>query len=90
MVEEVKQRLAGEPITGLTCRDFEKRFGIKAVVVGKLIQQGHISTVREINPTNRCPVMTIPVEEAELFCQTYVTLAEVANEKGYCTKKNCT
>ena len=78
MVDEVKRRLAGKPISGLTCQSFEKKHHVKAGTVGKLIKLGQLMTQTELNPVNRNPVVTIPVDEANRFCETFVSLNTLA------------
>jgi hypothetical protein len=50
--------------------------------VRALIDGGHLKTMKVINPVNRCPIVVVPVEEAERFAREYVSLFALAKQQG--------
>ena len=86
-VDEIKAKTRGEALDGLTARQIEKDMRVATRVVVALIERGVLPTVTTINPINRCPVKITPRTDYEAFRAKYVTLFQLAAERGVHFKK---
>jgi hypothetical protein len=82
-VDEVKTETRNlPPLDGLTARQAEKTLHYASPVVRALIDHNILATEDRVNPVNRCPVKIIKIEEIDRFRATYVSLVELAAERG--------
>jgi hypothetical protein len=81
-IDEVKSKTRLTPLDGLTARQVEKALKTSTAAVRALIDNGILKTERRVNPINRCPVDIVPTADFEKFRATYVSLFELAKERG--------
>jgi hypothetical protein len=80
--EELRRKtmLAGHG--GISLREVERSLKASTYVVKALIEHGHLPARTAINPVNRCPQMIVMPEGLARFQQTYVSLTNLAKERG--------
>jgi hypothetical protein len=79
---EIKAKTHGEPLTDPTPHHVQKALKTTHAVVKALIEHEKLITEQQIHPINRCPVTVVPAAEFERFKKTYVSLTELAEERG--------
>ncbi|WP_457093361.1 TniQ family protein [Microvirga sp. P5_D2] len=80
--DEVKPFVQGQAEGSLSLREVEQRLGTTTRVVKALIEHGHLPSMIEINPVNRCPRQVVKQDDLDTFMGTYVTLHVAAKEAG--------
>lgn len=81
-VSEIKAHVHRPAYEGVTARAAEKILQTSTAVLTGLIREGFLPRRTEINPINRCPVDIIGHADLETFRETYVSLSQLAVEKG--------
>lgn len=80
--QEVRAFVTGEDHGGVTLRQMEKELRTTTRVVTGLIENGLIVAERVPNPVNKCPQTIVRPGELERFRSSYVSLQELARERG--------
>jgi hypothetical protein len=81
-VEEVRALVRGADLDGVTGQALADRLHVADKVAHNLIAGGHLPTVTEINPVNRCPSVIVPTAEIERFEREFTSLFALAEQKG--------
>jgi hypothetical protein len=66
----------------LSLRDVEHRLRVSTRVVKALVELGALPASVEINPVSNLPSRVVQPEEMDKFMETYVSLMELARERG--------
>lgn len=67
---------------GLSLREVEHGLKASTDVVKALIEHGHLPARTAVNPVNRCPQTIVMPEDLAAFKETYVSLMNLAKERG--------
>jgi TniQ len=87
MVAEVKQLVRGARLDGLTTIEIEDAMKTSFAVVKALIANGHFPVRQVINPVTRHAIKLVARADVEAFRAEYVSLAELAVERGLHLRK---
>lgn len=80
-LETLKALTRGEPLPGLTKRDFVQRFSLSDRVANALIENGTVPTTPARHPVHRAVINVIPGEAVDTFARDYVSLHNLAAER---------
>jgi hypothetical protein len=81
-VEEIRSHVRGSEPAGVTRRPASKILRTNDTVVDALIKAGKLKTFIGRDPVNRCPQILISFADLERFSQHYVSLFQLADERG--------
>lgn len=82
-LDEIKRAVRGAPIVdGFTARQLEHELKTTTRVITMLLAHGAFQPVTMTNPVNRCPVQIIPRGQVDAFNAEYVSLTNLAKERG--------
>lgn len=81
-LKEVKPLVRREDHGGLKLRDVERKLRVSTPVLTALIDGGYLPTSTVPNPVNRCPQRVVMAEDLTSFQQTYVSLTDIATDRG--------
>jgi len=81
-LDEIKRKTRLPELDGLTTEQVCDSMNTTNRVVVALIEHGILQTERRIHPIKRCPIDIVTTTEFERFQATYVTLFELAKERG--------
>ena len=80
-LEALKRLTRGEPLPGMTKRQFVQRFSLSDRVVNALIENGTVPTTPARHPIHRAVIHVILGEAVDNFARDYVTLHNLAAEQ---------
>jgi len=86
-VDEVRALIRLPDHGGLSLREVERRIQTSTMAVKALIREGHLPAQEAINPTNRCPQTIVMPADLEEFRATFVSLSELAKERGLASRR---
>jgi len=81
-LEALKKLTRGEPLPGFTKREFIQLLSLSDRVANALIENGIVPTIPARHPVHRGTIDVVPTEAVEAFAQTFVTLHNLAAERG--------
>lgn len=79
---ELREKTMLEDHGGLSLREVERQLRATTNVVKALIEHGHLSARTAVNPINRCPQTVVMPDDLARFQQAYVSLMNLAKERG--------
>lgn len=85
-VDEVRSCVRLDDHGGISLRQVEKRLQTGTNAVKALIRDGHLPAREAVNPTNRCPQTIVTPGDLADFQATFVSLTEVAKERGVASR----
>lgn len=80
--DELREKTMLEDHGGLSLREVERQLGATTNVVKALIEHGHLPARTAVNPINRCPQTIVMPEDLARFQRSYVSLMNLAKERG--------
>lgn len=80
--EELRSKTMLPDHGGLSLRETERRLGTKTQVLVALLELGAIKSSTATNPINRCPQTIVRPEDLESFNTKFVSLSNLARERG--------
>jgi hypothetical protein len=81
-INEIKLRVRGAEPGGLSLRKVASLLETHDRAVRALINNGHLDSFMAINPVNRCPQTVVKPEEVARFQKTYISLYQLARDRG--------
>ncbi|WP_146221765.1 hypothetical protein [Methylobacterium sp. B4] len=81
-VTEVREHVRGRELTGLTFLDAQFVLRRSYPVVKALVEQGMLRTHMSVHPETRAPIRVIDRDDIEKFKAEYVSLFDLARERG--------
>ena len=81
--DELRAKVALPPMEGIVPSSLCKKLGIRGSAIQEMIRSGILETALAVNPVNRCPQVVVPLEAYEKFVSTYISLRDIALQKGH-------
>jgi hypothetical protein len=79
---EIKRHVSGPVHGGISLRKVASMLETNDRVIRALIDGGHLKSILAINPVNRCPQTVVNPAEVARFQKTYISLFQLARERG--------